>query len=234
MASVRVRRCFYETFFDGGQSGSSSSDQDQVDYAINHPIMQRLASTKNKRIGEQFISVTKAEINRERQPLDGQSSRITRSRQISVSSLAASSVSSFEDDDDEEAKFLNRSRSLTTHHHLRPLHLSPAQRTRISESVLSPISDKSENDTTTTTTNAPALEAAASVAISAPARRRRPQLDLASSKRNRTPSALNNSDSGISVLSANSLATSSQEVLLLPLPTIASRELNSHGKREQS
>lgn len=181
-------RCLYETFFDGSSS-CSGLEQDQVDYAINHPIVHRLSLKKP------HVEV-KMEVSRMEDDCSAMRSRNDRS---SMSSLEAS-VSSLEDDD------LNRSRVL------RPLlHLSPMQRTRISESVLSPISDKSEND-----------DAVPAVHTQVPARRRPQQ--LFPSVKNRL--ALNNSDSGISI-SACSLETSHEALpVAVQRPSLSS---NSHG-----
>ena len=165
-----------------------------MDYAINHPILHRLSLKKPS------VDV-KMEVSRIEDDCSVMRSRNDRS---SLSSLEAS-VSSLEDDD------LNRTRVL------RPLlHLSPMQRTRISESVLSPISDKSEND-----------EPVLVVHSQMPVRKLRPQqlFPCAVAAKNRL--ALNNSDSGISI-SANSLETSHEALSVVPTqrPSLSS---NSHG-----
>jgi hypothetical protein len=171
---------------------------------------------------------------------------------------------SSEEADPDGRILLNRSRSLQQTHHLFhhsvdshhhrgfSLHLSPKQRTKISEAVLSPISDKSENETCqmlttsttttpTTTTQVPATTSAVASSFefnSVLSHRRRPPQSLFPSIISSRPvggsagGGFNSSDSGISI-SANSLVTNDSHEALQPLhkPPLHLSLDNSHGKK---
>lgn len=209
--ALRVRYHYETSFFDARPADADDA-ADQVDDAINHPILQRLAGKVQRRDAS-----TAAQ------------------RRSSFSSLGAS-VSSLEEEEqagrfESVATLLNRSRSLQ---HRRQcgafsLHLSPTARTRIGECVLSPISDKSENDATQDA--APSTAAATPPAL----HRRRPRhlAPLVFAKSD-AKAALNGSDSGISI-SANSLETSASDALpvrcLVQKATTGSLSSNSHGRQ---
>ena len=232
-AAVRIRYVYETSFFDG-RPGSSNGQQpesatDQVDSAINHPIVRRIqqavirarkavtSGSSSRNIDMMALSddddVATAASLHHHDP-----SSIMSSLQTSMCSLDGEELLG----DDGRLVSLNRSRSLQQthllheqqHHRGFSLHLSPKQRTRIGEAVLSPISDKSENETSQMLNTGAAAQtvtefnpaASSSSCIS----RRRPQ-SLFPNIISR-PGGFNSSDSGISI-SANSLVNSSHEAL---------------------
>lgn len=151
------------------------------------------------------------------------------------------------DDDSRRLLLLNRSHSLQQTHLLHPdasgrrgfsLYLSPKQRMRVGEAVLSPISDKSETNESNSTEPSANLTVTPVPSLSLSHRQHQPS----SSSSARRPLSLfglpkpsgfaNSSDSGISI-SANSLATS-HEALLQPQPpsrkSLVLSFNNSHGE----
>lgn len=274
-SAVRIRYVYETSFFDG-RNGDWTSQQpeedtnpsEQVDSAINHPIVRKIQQAvirARKAVAASSSSGSNPNIDM----TAGQHSSLMEEREQqrspSISSLQTSSMCSSEEADADGRILLNRSRSLqqthhlfhhsvdSHHHHHRgfSLHLSPKQRTKISEAVLSPISDKSENETCqmltssttttpTTTTQVPATSAVASSFEfnSVLSHRRRPPQSLFPSIISSRPvggsagGGFNSSDSGISI-SANSLVTNDSHEALQPLhkPPLHLSLDNSHGNK---
>lgn len=274
-SAVRIRYVYETSFFDG-RNGDWTSQQpeedtnpsEQVDSAINHPIVRKIQQAvirARKAVAASSSSGSNPNIDM----TAGQHSSLMEEREQqrspSISSLQTSSMCSSEEADADGRILLNRSRSLqqthhlfhhsvdSHHHHHRgfSLHLSPKQRTKISEAVLSPISDKSENETCqmltssttttpTTTTQVPATSAVASSFefSSVLSHRRRPPQSLFPSIISSRPvggsagGGFNSSDSGISI-SANSLVTNDSHEALQPLhkPPLHLSLDNSHGNK---
>lgn len=261
-AALKVRYVYETSFFDGrGPDWTSSSHQadppDQVDSAINHPIVRRIQQAVNRARKAVVASSAIVSSSQEQQEQIGHDHLSTddgigimhpHQRRSSISTLQTGSGASSdsEDSSNEDGRliFLNRSRSLQQTHLLdhRPsagfsLHLSPKQRTRMSEAVLSPISDKSENETTstanistilptTTATTRTTTTTTIGLELINTTSRRRPQ-SLFPAIIRASGNAFNSSDSGISI-SANSLAASHEALQQPPNRHHVSLN-NSHG-----
>jgi len=151
------------------------------------------------------------------------------------------------DDDSRGLLLLNRSHSLQQTHLLHPdasgrrgfsLYLSPKQRMRVGEAILSPISDKSETNESNSTEPSANLTVTPVPSLSLSHRQHQQASSSSSARRPLSlfglpkPSGFaNSSDSGISI-SANSLATSHEALQPQP-PSRKSLVLsfnNSHGK----
>lgn len=277
-SAVRIRYVYETSFFDGRADWTSQQPEEdnnpseQVDSAINHPIVRKIqqAVIRARKAVASSSSGSSSSSNPNIDTTAGHSSlmeseRVSlreQQRSPSISSLQTSSMCSSEEADPDGRILLNRSRSLQqthhffhhsvdSHHHHRgfSLHLSPKQRTKISEAVLSPISDKSENETcqmltsttttTPTTTQVPATSAVQSsfeFSSTVLSHRRRPPQSLFPSIISSRPvggsagGGFNSSDSGISI-SANSLVTNDSHEALQPLhkPPLHLSLDNSHG-----
>lgn len=297
--AVRIRYVYETSFYDGRPDSTTTAVVDppeQVDSAINHPIVRRIQQAVFRArkavvssmahqntsldIGHQSdddCTTSTGSVTDRMMTHQSHKQQQQHQRRSSVSTLQTSMCSSSggsSDDEDSAAGedgrlFLNRSRSLQQthllhssstssswldrvgHHRGFSLHLSPKQRTRISEAVLSPISDKSENETSqmlvttgsTSTVTAGNLMPLAASGVhlmttaefcinSNPTSRRRPQSLFPAIIRTGGSAAFNSSDSGISI-SANSLVAS-HEALQQPSahnqPTTHHVSLNnSHG-----
>jgi hypothetical protein len=274
-SAVRIRYVYETSFFDGRNADWTSQQpeedpnpSEQVDSAINHPIVRKIQQAVIRARKAVVASSSSSSSNPNIDMTAGHSSLMEereQQRSPSISSLQTSMCSSEEADPDGRI-LLNRSRSLqqthhlfhhsvdSHHHHHRgfSLHLSPKQRTKISEAVLSPISDKSENETCqmlttsttttpTTTTQVPATTSAVASSFefnSVLSHRRRPPQSLFPSIISSRPvggsagGGFNSSDSGISI-SANSLVTNDSHEALQPLhkPPLHLSLDNSHGNK---
>jgi hypothetical protein len=275
-SAVRIRYVYETSFFDGRNADWTSQQpeedpnpSEQVDSAINHPIVRKIQQAVIRARKAVVASSSSSSSNPNIDMTAGHSSLMEereQQRSPSISSLQTSSMCSSEEADADGRILLNRSRSLqqthhlfhhsvdSHHHHHRgfSLHLSPKQRTKISEAVLSPISDKSENETCqmlttsttttpTTTTQVPATTSAVASSFefsSVLSHRRRPPQSLFPSIISSRPvggsagGGFNSSDSGISI-SANSLVTNDSHEALQPLhkPPLHLSLDNSHGKK---
>jgi hypothetical protein len=182
---------------------------EQVDSAINHPIVRKiqqavirarkavmLTSSSSSALANSNPNMTAAVGHHS---MTEQSERSVQRSPSSISSSFQTSMFSLDETgtgqlDVDGRILLNRSRSLQQTHHLFhsvdsshhhrgfSLHLSPKQRTKMSETVvLSPISDKSENEATSQMLITPTTSTAAAAVIpfefnsSTVAVRRRPQ-----------------------------------------------------------
>lgn len=239
---------------------------EQVDSAINHPIVRKiqqavirarkavmLTSSSSSALANSNPNMTAAVGHHS---MTEQSERSVQRSPSSISSSFQTSMFSLDETgtgqlDVDGRILLNRSRSLQQTHHLFhsvdsshhhrgfSLHLSPKQRTKMSETVvLSPISDKSENEATSQMLITPTTSTAAAAVIpfefnsSTVAVRRRPQSLFPSISINSRPGgSAGGSDSGISI-SANSLVTHDSHEALQPLhkPPLHLSLDNSHGK----
>lgn len=272
MATVRFRYVYETSFFDGRPSSPITtsplpvqSPVDQVDSAINHPIVRKIQQAvfrARKVVASSGLLMNQHQHNSvEMDATDRISTSSSPAfgvhRRSSISTLQTSMCSSDDEESTDDGRsYLNRSRSLQQthllqsldhqHHRGFSLHLSPKQRTKMSEAVLSPISDKSENETTSQTLTAAPVTALLPIASSKVCEfhagagsgmmRRRPTPSLFPSIIRTTggvasAAGFNSSDSGISI-SANSLVAS-HEALQPPNHKPSHLSLNnSHGKHQ--
>ena len=258
-SAVRIRYVYETSFYDGRADWSSSPSSqmdnnppsEQVDSVINHPIVRKIQQaviTARKAVMLTWSSaLANSDHSMTEQSVQRSPSSISSSFQTSMFSLDETGAGQLDVDG---RVLLNRSRSLQQTHHLFhsvdsshhhrgfSLHLSPKQRTKMCETVvLSPISDKSENEATSQMLVTPTTSTAAAAVIpfefnSSTVVRRRPQSLFPSISINSRPGgSAGGSDSGISI-SANSLVTNDSHEALQPLhkPPLHLSLDNSHGK----
>lgn len=239
-SAVKIRYVYETSFFDGRNdcwTSQPDNPPEEVDSAVNHPIVRKIQQAvirARKAVTSSMNSNPNIDMTGHSEP-DRSSLQLQRSN---ISSLQTSICSLDESAQDLDGRLiLNRSRSLQQthhlfhsvdshhnyHHHHRgfSLHLSPKQRTKVSEAVLSPISDKSENETSQmlTTTTVPIPSSVAVPFEFHAAARRRPQSlfsNIISGRPSGSAGGFNGSDSGISI-SANSLVTNDSHEALQPL-----------------